>query len=118
MVASWQRRRRLARRHPSSRWASNRALMISCTRFAARGCAEPWLDVSCASPGVSLRGGHPQEGASLMRFTHTRLIPKLGAAAAAALSITFIAAGPALAGTTGHTKAISGDENLFSAVYR
>lgn len=52
-----------------------------------------------------------------MRFTHTRLIPKLGAAAAAALSITFIAAGPAMAGTTGHTRSISGNEYLYGAVY-
>jgi hypothetical protein len=52
-----------------------------------------------------------------MRFTHTRLIHKLGAVAAATLSITFIAAGPAMAGTTGHTRSISGNEYLYGAVY-
>jgi len=47
-----------------------------------------------------------------MRISH-----KLGAVAAAALSIVFVAAGPALAGTTGHTRSISGNEYLYGAVY-
>lgn len=46
-----------------------------------------------------------------------RITRKLGAVAAAALSIVFVAAGPALAGTNGHTRSISGNEYLDGAAY-
>jgi hypothetical protein len=52
-----------------------------------------------------------------MLFTVKRFSMKLGAVAAAALSITFIAAGPAMAGTSGHTRSISGNEYLDGAAY-
>jgi hypothetical protein len=42
---------------------------------------------------------------------------KLAAVAVAALSITFLAAGSAMAGTSSHTKTVSGNEYLYGAVY-
>jgi hypothetical protein len=42
---------------------------------------------------------------------------RFGAVAAAAVSIIFVAAGPAMAGTSGHTRTISGNEYLYGAVY-
>ena len=46
-----------------------------------------------------------------------RLTSRFGAVAAAAFSIIFLAAGPALAGTSCHTRSISGNEYLDGAAY-
>jgi hypothetical protein len=52
-----------------------------------------------------------------MLFPVKRVRMKLGAVAAAALAITFLAAGSAMAGTSSHTKTVSGNEYLYGAVY-
>ena len=52
-----------------------------------------------------------------MLFPVKRLRIKLAAVAVAALSITFLAAGSAMAGTSSHTKTVSGNEYLYGAVY-
>lgn len=46
-----------------------------------------------------------------------RLRIKLGAMAAAIAAATFLVAGPAMAGTTGHVRSVSGNEYISGAVY-
>ena len=52
-----------------------------------------------------------------MLFPVKRLRMKLAAVAVAALSITFLAAGSAMAGTSSHAKTVSGNEYLYGALY-